>query len=527
VAEYTETELKLRFLEPGHWERVFASTIITEQADHLSFRQETLEARYYDTPSHSLQKARLAFRIRQEGGVWLATVKDGGLNSGGLHQRAEWTVPLSEPRATIEAFMDTPIGPALADAVGEEELTAMFATRFERQMINVHTPDGSIIELAADRGEISAGDGQSPILEIELELKSGCIGSLLQIGAALAEEFPLLPEWRSKYFRALQLAGLADNQEAPFPAKPVIEGGENAGFELAKLLIFSIQGVLVTQDRFLQLSDDPQSIHQMQIYLRRLRSLLSFSEPFMPEDIYISFQESLKHWVGMLGPLRQIDVAAEIWHEIVSSERVSFSASPVLGDKLAEKRIHLVAQIHKELDNGQATPQLLAMWSWFATNELLPRADAAEEAEMMVQPALEDFARERLAKWLDCMTKAGKDTEIQDDDMINMLRVRGKKVRYVLEALALIWPKKTAKMIERLKNLQDSLDYLHDKHADDRLFQELLRSQASRLLYRDMGIFAGWQAHKALSVQKKIKKQWKQLLRIERTWTQKINRATP
>ncbi|HBS58100.1 MAG TPA: inorganic triphosphatase, partial [Firmicutes bacterium] len=91
---------------------------------------------------------------------------------GGLYERAEWNVPLSAPQADAGIFADTPVGPVLADTIGEETLTAMFRTCFERQRINLQLADGSVVELAADRGEIHAGGKEAPLLEIELELKA-------------------------------------------------------------------------------------------------------------------------------------------------------------------------------------------------------------------------------------------------------------------------------------------------------------------------------------------------------------------
>ncbi len=522
MADYNETELKLRFLNSCDWERIFASPILTEQADPLSFRVETLEAQYYDTPSHQLQKGGLAFRIRREGGVWLATIKDSGGSIAGLQQRAEWSVPVSEPKADIAVFMDTPVGPRLAETVGEETLIALFRTRFDRQILELHARDGSIIELAADRGEISFGDEQLPILEIGLELKSGHVGVLLQLGADLAKEFPLLPEWRSKYFRGLQLAGLVDGDEAAPPASLSFEDTEVTGTVLARILISCIQQILVAQERFLQWPEDPETLHQFRIHLRRTRSLLSFSKPRIPQETYIQFQKILKHWGGVLAPLREIDAVLETWYEVKESGWVHFTAKPVLGDILRKKRGDLAIQIYNKLKEGQAIPELLEIWAWLLNNELLLQAAGDEEPEIAVQPQIVDFARARLGKWVNNMIKAGNNIETQQDEMLHKLRIRGKRLRYALGALGLRWPKKSKKTVVCLKELQESIGYLHDTLVNHRLLQKLLQSQSSRLMYRDTGILTGWQAHKAVLVHQKIKKQWKRFLRDATTWSKKV-----
>lgn len=513
-----ETELKLRVLDAGCWERIFNTAVVTGHADLSSFAQQTLETQYYDTPDCKLQKARLAFRIRRENGVWLATVKDGGSSGGGLHQRAEWTITLSEPIADVYSFKDTPVGPALAEAAGGDDLIVLFATCFERRKVDIRTPDGSIVELAADRGEISAGDATAPILEIELELKDGNEGTLLQLGADLARELSLSPEWRSKYFRALELCGFADDK-LPEYAYPSLDDTEAAGAALVKLLISSIQCLLVAQDRFIRLPGDQETLHQTRVHLRRLRSLLAFGKDLLPEETYAEYKAMLLGLTEKLEPLKEIDAAVTVWQEIIAAGEVDFSIRPVLGNNLAEKRADFAGRINQELNKGQITPRLLDMWAWFANNAM---ADAGDTGRVL----LGDFARGRLQKWLDQLLQASKDLDPQDPEKVHALRIHVKKIRYVLEALTSLWPKKAPKIIEHLKELQDSLGYLHDAHGNNRIIQGLLRAQSSRLLYRDAGILTGWQAHKCLSLRRKLKKQLKRLNRAEQVWRGIMKKAS-
>jgi len=503
MTDYIEVELKLRFMDPDLWEVVFALPIVQQWGDRQSYRRERLEAQYFDTQGQHLQKARLAYRIRHEGGEWLATVKGDGSSSGGLHQREEWTVVVAEPIPNIESFMETSVGPLLQEAAGEEELLAFYTTCFERQVMHLQMPDGSIIELAADQGEIRAGDKQDPILELELELISGNPASLLQLGANMARELPLLPEWRSKYFRALQLVELADDQEARKLAYSVV-GIEKSGVALAKLLVVNLQSVLMAQENFLNLPDDPDTLLLLMGQLRRLCSMLSFSQPLIPDEVYSTYKASLQQWEDSLRSLHEIDIVLKAWHEMQAEDTVQFDVNPVLPDKLAPKRAELAKQLHQSLSKGETTPFLLELWAWL--EEFGQRAKAEEK------PAtIEEFSRQRLAEYAEKIIRIGKKLDVDNAEELDRLHIDAQKMRYVLQDLWSIWPERARKMSEHFEALQEGLDYLHDVYISRNIMRSLLPTQSSRLMYRDTGFLAGWQARQALIVRRKVAKQWKKV----------------
>lgn len=203
----TEIELKLQVANPAAWPEIVASPLWASWGE-AKWQKTMMEAVYFDTPERSLNARRIAYRVRQEGNQYVATVKSGGSSSGGLHERREWNIEVKSSQPDINVFKNTEIWPELAEAAVNQQLAPLFATVFERLTLEISLSDGAIIEIAADQGEISAGEQRSPILELELELKKGNPESLLTLGAELTEKFPLLLEWRSKYYRAMELAGL-------------------------------------------------------------------------------------------------------------------------------------------------------------------------------------------------------------------------------------------------------------------------------------------------------------------------------
>lgn len=64
----------------------------------------------------------------------------------------------------------------------------------------------SRLELALDRGKLLGGSKEAPIFEVEAEVKSGVDTDALAFGTWLQTEYGLVPEPKSKYKRARELA---------------------------------------------------------------------------------------------------------------------------------------------------------------------------------------------------------------------------------------------------------------------------------------------------------------------------------
>ncbi|MDD4600176.1 MAG: CYTH domain-containing protein, partial [Negativicutes bacterium] len=284
-----------------------------------SICHDTLEASYYDTPRHALRKAKLAYRIRREGGRWVSTVKGCGSSAGGLHTRQEWNIVVEDCAASVEPFLTTPIGEKLRETVGDDKLELLFITRFERRTLLIKTADGSLVEAAADRGEIIVDDQREPIMELELEIKEGNAAALLDLGATLAERYPLLLEPRSKYYRGLLLAGIEQQDDCIQVVPVAVEGGNCAS------LIKAITQVLNAKAYFIRQADQEESLQRLQESLDYLLIFLGVLQRDMPELLYedvkaglFQFQQEVHNKQGaalatVLGTGRYTALLLKMW----------------------------------------------------------------------------------------------------------------------------------------------------------------------------------------------------------------------
>ena len=158
---------------------------------------------YYDTPDALLCKLRWTLRRRFENGVSVCTLK----TPAGGHGRNEFELEWDDIRTALPKLVEAGAPAALLDltagGIGE-----VCAARFRRLAGKVLLGDTEV-ELALDKGVLMGGGKEQPFVEVEIELKSGSEAAAVAYAQVLAEKYNMRPESKSKYKRALMLAGKA------------------------------------------------------------------------------------------------------------------------------------------------------------------------------------------------------------------------------------------------------------------------------------------------------------------------------
>jgi len=166
---------------------------------------------YFDTPALTLARSKSALRLRHTPDGWLQTFKTGGNASAGMHSRHEWEMPVAGEKLEIDALLQACDEPTVAAALrgAAPDLIELFRTNFTRTLWQV-AHNGATVEAAIDQGDVIAEvDGEtrrSPILEVELELKSGDEAALHALADELRTKVPgLAPDDVSKAQRGYRL----------------------------------------------------------------------------------------------------------------------------------------------------------------------------------------------------------------------------------------------------------------------------------------------------------------------------------
>jgi triphosphatase len=417
---------------------------------------------YYDSADRLLRAHRMALRLRRIGRRWVQTLKSEA-TAGALSSRGEWEVPAPRGRLDLLRFPDSPLAELLR-AHPQAKLAPVFRTRFRRTL---RQADGGAVEIALDEGEILAGQARAPILELELELKSGSADALYALALELVgrggKALALRPAVESKAMRGYRLAA----GEPPAPVKAnarAVAGGLTRDMTVAAALRAVAERsttLLLANASGLHEAADPEFIHQARVAVRRLRSAarLLGKAAGWPAD----FDDELRWIARRLGAVRDWDVLRE--QTLPALTKALPATGEPLAGAIAPLRQRDVAALHAALDGARFARLTLRLLRW-------AHAAAADEA-----PRLDAAARRKLARLHRRLFEAASFFSALSVEEQHRVRIRAKRLRYALDLFAAALPvRPTARYIEHLAHLQDELGLLNDAVVAAELLPRLARA---------------------------------------------------
>lgn len=157
-----------------------------------------METVYYDTPSGALSDRRYTLRCRRENASHVCTLKTPAKKG-----RNEIELSCDNILDALDPLCEKSGIPDLKDIL-KEGIRPVCGARFTRIAKTLNIPGGTI-ELALDQGVLLGGGKEIPLCEVEVELKDGTMEATQAYGKALALQFGLTPQPKSKFQRALAL----------------------------------------------------------------------------------------------------------------------------------------------------------------------------------------------------------------------------------------------------------------------------------------------------------------------------------
>lgn len=438
----TEIELKLR-LDVRHVRKLLAHPLLKNIA---SQKQDLLNT-YYDTPELSLRQRRIALRFRKKGWEWLQTVKSAEPASGGLAIRSEWEIPATPGQFDFTQVDNTELR-NLLDAA-RNRLEPVFTTDFLRQSWQIASGD-SLIEMALDRGRISAQERSTGICEVELELISGRVEDIFGLTRQLQQHVALHPDVASKAERGYRL--FRNEPEQPFRAKPLPIHADQTPVEAFRTIALGCLEHFQRNEAGLLAGGEPEFIHQARVALRRLRSAIKLFAPILPEDFVAAYGQSWQTLAGALGEARNWDVFLE------ETLPPIISAFPHNHDlhrlhNAARRRVKAARRAITSLLSVKEYPRLMVEFT-----------AAVHALRDTVDTPLKRFASERIAAHTRSVRKMAERYGELDDAQRHVMRLRFKKLRYALEFMTPLLPTGQMKRyLETLSKLQESLGRINDQ----------------------------------------------------------------
>lgn len=205
-------------------------------------------------------------------------------------------------------------------------------------------------------------------------------------------------------------------------------------------------------------ADDSEALHDMRVALRRLRSWLRAMDDVL-HDVGNKTRKRLEAIADTSNVSRDAEVLLDWLRERVTAltprER---AAARHLVTVLTERKARADARLQEEIDRKlERTLRTLR-------RRLSRHAAPVNPADGVADPTFGAvLAQGILAQEAALADALGEVSSILDDDNIHRARIRGKRLRYVLEPLTDISDDAKG-LVQRLKQLQDALGEVHNAH---------------------------------------------------------------
>lgn len=451
----TEIELKLE-LTPKAASKLARHSLLAG----LAAQKLQLLNTYYDTAKLELHARRVAFRFRKKGWQWLSTVKTAEAASGGLALRSEW-----ESEATPGLFEFEHVDHPELRAFLEERrdtLVPVFTTDFQRQLWHVPFGD-SVIELAVDRGSIESCSRHARICEIELELISGKVEDIFALTRRLQDDIDLRPAIASKAERGYSL--FLNEPLKPFKAKTAPISASMTPVEAFRVIALGCLEHFQRNEAGILSGGDPEFIHQARVALRRLRSAIKLFAPVLPKEFVHSYSRTWQTLASALGDARNWDVFLA---ETLPPMAAAFP------DHKDIKRLRKAA-LGLAGDARKSTIGLLAVREYPCL--LLEFTAAIYALDDILPIPLSDFARQQIASHAKKARKLATRHRELCPAQRHKMRIAFKKLRYALEFLAPLLPRRGLKpYLAALAQLQEELGLINDHVTAETLIAQVLKA---------------------------------------------------
>ncbi|MFI5395891.1 MAG: CHAD domain-containing protein [Candidatus Binatia bacterium] len=419
---------------------------------------------YLDTPQLALAHHGVALCLRRQARVWdaIATWADRTTATG--REPAELTVPLAGTPHMPFVLPDGPLRVHLGALAAGRPLAPILIIDRHRRVWNVlppGTPEDAppIAELALSRVHLRAtpgtdgGPADAISLELEIERRSRSWRDVARLVQLLEQNLTLTPPTDSAFARGLALFHGPVSIIGSEPVLPV----DTVETATRKIIGLHLRR-LCQHDPGVRLGRDPEALHNLRVAVRRLRAAVRAFGAGIPSRLRTSLGKELQ-WLGQLtGGVRDLDVQlARLHHHsamLPASHRAGLThLREYMETERAQRRTTLLAGM-----NSRRYFRLLTRLEDFALGHSPQPARNAAAREPIASAARREIKRafRRLRKRGDTIEGAPSSEDL------HTLRIRAKRVRYLLEFLQAVTGRQGRRWVRRLTRLQDLLGAYHD-----------------------------------------------------------------
>jgi triphosphatase len=419
--------------------------------------QSDLLSTYFDTRKHKLRRNGLTLRVRQADGRYVQTVKE---VARGSFARGEWECELDDSAPDLGKAEGTPLE-RIATGKLRRNLKPVFRTSVHR-ITRPCCTGNSEIELAIDRGTISAGPNSERIAEFELELKRGRAADLFHVARMLERKAGAQLDLRSKSERGFLLVDGSDGKA--IHAEPIQLDRKLSSHEAFDVIALSTLRHFSANANAVR-ACDAEAVHQMRVGLRRLRAAISLFDEMLPKAGTTQIKTELKWLTGELAPARELDVFLKERVQPLARKGGPKRGARAIESEFTASRNSALEHARRVIGTSRYRQLLIQTLEWLETRRPATDADA--------RAPIGRFAGDVLERRIRKARKQGRRLDQLSPHARHKLRIKIKKIRYAVEFFDSLYDrrdrKKLRKLAARLKKIQGALGELNDAIAHEEM----------------------------------------------------------
>jgi triphosphatase len=485
---------------------------------------------YFDTDDWRIYRAGYALRIRSESsGKSEATLKSLRSSSNEMADRRELSETLSGIENDAIAQSTGPVGTRVHAVSGAHALQALFEVHTSRQRYAVHAADNEqpIGEIALDETLISRprGEPQTRIQRVEVEALTESHAPLQALVKELRQGCSLVSASDSKYAEGLRTVGLAPAAGPEF-APIAIE----ASMRIDEVAFANLRRYLSEWYRHepgARFGDDPEELHDLRVAGRRLDAILRQFGAELPPSL-MRIRPTLKKVLRSLGEARDLDVALgeldAFSRELSESDRGTLEP---LKEHLRLERKRARAKMLTVLDSSAVQKDFEKLTLAMAEPSGSAQAANGAAPHAPILSAIPQMIRSRYKK---VRKQADRLTSHSSMEDYHAVRGRTKKLRYAIEAVAVIFGKPASEMVRALRGWQEWLGMQQDAHVAGRRLQAIATAHPRGLPPETLFMMGQLAAHYADRASKARKRHPRAYRKVRKKWQalrSKLHEMTP
>ena len=277
--------------------------------------------------------------------------------------------------------------------------------------------------------------------------------------------------------------------------------------KMDRALLSQVDEIIRCQNMFLLNSEDPETLHQLRIRLRQMRSYLWCLGSLMNKSEVDRWRKQLKEVTDLTAQLRETDVLLQQLTEQYSRGIDEVNCSTELIFELTRKRELVVEKVKTQLLSGRLTPILLTVRLGLMSSHW-----ESDDPTVMKSKVIRV-----LQKRYDSVQVSVKKLDPVKIPDVHQLRIEVKKIHYSLLLIEPMMTEKIEPVITDLKLLQDQLGRLCDLSKSRSLLSEIHSTSTDHSIVYECGRMEGYltselqhlmKKSNKIKLHKSIKKQW-------------------